>query len=553
MIENYLELLFAMYENGDEQTKRTACRICINSVITKIERRIQVSEIEYMPKYYALWERSYMLAGRRSLEHFIDYMEMDKETRVLDTIRGVLKPFVYYLNKIAFDPVLKYIIASYPPSTGKSFCLNYYSAWIFGLSIDNSILRLSYSDDLVTGFSRSIKALLTSNRFSEVFPLYKLYNGKPFEKQAEDDWKIKNARPISSHMAKSRDGQITGKRANKAIIFDDMTKGASEATNSTLHQSLYTQWKTEWFNRKDGASTDFIFAGTMWSPEDILNRVTEERESISPAIPSEKFKYVWESEDGSTVYIRVPLLDENDETTCPAVMSSVEARQLRDSLDEFSWACVYQQQPIAPTGLEFSDEYLQHYEQEPLNEDGSSKWTNFAFAVLDPARKGKDNVSMPICKSDGEYYYMIDCIFKQKAMTDLYDLIIEKIIEHNITKLVIENNIDTSLKTLLNEKLHAKGYYLCEIIEKYNTANKEARIRDARGIIKKQMIFKDKKNYKRNTDYGRFMTNFTTYSFDYANKHDDAPDSLAMFVNEIILDKSRLNKIKGIDRRLLGI
>ena len=49
------------------------------------------------------------------------------------------------------------------------------------------------------------------------------------------------------------------------------------------------------------------------------------------------------------------------------------------------------------------------------------------------------------------------------------------------------------------------------------------------------------------------MTNFTTYSFDYANKHDDAPDSLAMFVNEIILDKSRLNKIKGIDRRLLGI
>lgn len=219
-----MQLLYAMFDSGTEDEKKEACRICITRVISKIEQRLETCAVEYMPKYMEMYEQAYCLAARRSLEHFVDYMELDSEARVLEKRRGILKPFLFYLNKIAFDPNMKYLIASYPPSAGKSFCLNYFSAWVFGLNINNSILRLSYSDDLVTGFSRSIKAIIMSPRFSDVFTQYKVFNGKPFEKQAEDDWKIRNSKNISSHMAKSRDGQITGKRANKAIIFDDMTK-----------------------------------------------------------------------------------------------------------------------------------------------------------------------------------------------------------------------------------------------------------------------------------------------------------------------------------------
>lgn len=66
-------------------------------------------------------------------------------------------------------------------------------------------------------------------------------------------------------------------------------------------------------------------------------------------------------------------------------------------------------------------------------------------------------------------------------------------------------------------------------------------------------MFKDKKKYKPNTDYGRFMKNLTVYSFDYPNKHDDAPDSMAMFRTEIILDRGRPSKPKPINRARLGI
>lgn len=444
-------------------------------------------------------------------------------------------------------------MASYPPSTGKSVTLTYWTAWLFGVDRNNSIIRLSYSDDLVAGFSRTVREIITDKRYRDVFPEYQQYGDNPFSTKEVYNWKLKDTNVAHSHIAVSRDGQVTGKRANKAMIFDDMTKGAEEATDSKKHQDIYNQWTGNWINRRDGDSTKFVFAGTMWSPEDILNRIIQDREAISELVPSKQFKYVWESKDGSTVVIRVPLLDENDETTCEAVMTTEEARQLRDVTDDFQWACVYQQDPIPAEGLDFADELLNHFDRLPVNEDGTPAYSNYSLAVLDTTRRGKDNASMPICKTDGRNYYMIDCIFKKKAMTDLYEEIIAKIEEHHITWLVIENNTDTSLKSLLDKMLEDRGIYYCIITEKYSTIKKEKRIKDNQGLIRKLMYFKDKKSYKPNSDYGRFMKNLTTYSFDYPVRNDDSVDSCALFTTEIILERGKPNKPKPLNRSLLGI
>lgn len=549
----YFVLIDMFDSNRDENTKRIAVKYAIKYLIPVLEELVYKCNVEYQHKFYGLWEDSYALAGRRSLEHFIDYMEMENQKKVLESRRNVLKPFIYYLTKITFDDNLRYIIASYPPSTGKSFTLTFYTAWLFGVDRNNSVIRMSYSDDLVASFSRSVREILENPRFCKVFREYEQYNGNPFATKEVYNWKLKDTTVQNSHYAISRDGQVTGKRANKAMIFDDMTKGAEEATNSTKHQEIYTQWTGNWINRRDGNATKFIFAGTMWSPEDILNRVTQDREKISDVVPSKLFKYVWETTDGSTIFIRVPLLDENDETTCEAVYSTKEARELRDNTDEFQWACVYQQDPIPATGLEFAEELLNHYDRLPLNERGEQKCFNYSLAVLDTTRRGKDNASMPIFKTDGENYYLVDCIFKKKPMTELYDEIIAKIEQHNITWLVVENNTDTSLKTLLETKLKAKGINTCIITEKYNTVKKEMRILQSSGLIKKLIYFKEKTRYKTNSDYGRLMKNLRTYSFDYPNKNDDAPDSLALFITEIVLMKGRPSKPKPIDRRTLGI
>lgn len=537
-----LSILEEMYK----QDELGSVKVAKTKLIPILHKLIEGSKIENMALFFDYYKRAYCFCARRDFECFVDYIEWNMPRKVLANRRSVLKPYVDALNRIAFDERLQYLVVSYPPSMGKSYLATLFTAWGYGISINNSVIRMSYSDELVLGFSRTVKGIISSPEFAEIFPLFKLYNGKPFEVERESDWKIKNANvPKSNHIARTRNGSTTGERASFAIIFDDMTKGAEEANSESVHRGIYDKWNTEWWNRRDGVRCKFIFVGTQWTPEDILNRIIEDRNKISTLQPTDN-PYVMESEDKSTIVIRVPMLDENHKTTCSEVYPQQIAEQIEQNTDPFLFSCVYQQNPIAPTGREFAWECIRTYTNEELL---NAHLTPNSMATLDTARKGKDNVSMPIFKNDNNgNHYLIEAIYKQKPMDDLYDEIIEKIIEHRITTLVIENNIDTSLKRLLEDRLHARGIYWCTIIEKYNTVKKEERIKNNRGIVQKQIVFPDKSIVRPNTDIGRMMDNITKYSFDKPNVHDDGIDSVCMYASEIIFGKGTLSKPVAIRR-----
>lgn len=530
-----LSILEEMYK----QDELGSVKVAKSKLIPILHKLIEGSKIENMALFFDYYKRTYCFCARRDFECFVDYIEWNMPRKVLANRRNVLKPYVDALNRIAFDERLQYLVVSYPPSMGKSYLATLFTAWGYGISINNSVIRMSYSDELVLGFSRTVKGIISSPEFAEIFSLFKLYNGKPFEVERESDWKIKNANvPKSNHIARTRNGSTTGERASFAIIFDDMTKGAEEANSEKAHRDIYDKWNTEWWNRRDGVRCKFIFVGTQWCNEDILNRIIEDRNKVS-RLKNTDNPYVMESEDKSTIVIRVPMLDENHKTTCSEVYPQQIAEQIEQNTDPFLFSCVYQQDPLPVSGREFAWENLRTYLNLP------SDLESYCMASLDTARKGKDNVSMPIFKPDGNgNYYFVDCIFKQKPMEDLYDEIIEKIIQHRIIKLVIENNIDTSLKTLLTDRLKQRGVNWCEIIEKYNTVKKEERIKNNRGIVQKFVVFLDKTLTKPNSDYGRLMENMTKYSFDKPNLHDDSVDSVCMFASEIIVGK--FNFIKPI-------
>lgn len=530
-----LSILEEMYK----QDELGSVKVAKTKLIPILHKLIEGSKIENMALFFDYYKRVYCFCARRDFECFVDYIEWNMPRKVLANRRNVLKPYVDALNRIAFDERLQYLVVSYPPSMGKSYLATLFTAWGYGISINNSVIRMSYSDELVLGFSRTVKGIISSPEFAEIFPLFKLYNGKPFEVERESDWKIKNANvPKSNHIARTRNGSTTGERASFAIIFDDMTKGAEEANSESVHRGIYDKWNTEWWNRRDGVRCKFIFVGTQWCNEDILNRIIEDRNKVS-RLKNTDNPYVMESEDKSTIVIRVPMLDENHKTTCSEVYPQQIAEQIEQNTDPFLFSCVYQQDPLPVSGREFAWENLRTYLNLP------SDLESYCMASLDTARKGKDNVSMPIFKPDGNgNYYFVDCIFKQKPMEDLYDEIIEKIIQHRIIKLVIENNIDTSLKALLTDRLKQRGVNWCEIIEKYNTVKKEERIKNNRGIVQKFVVFLDKTLTKPNSDYGRLMDNMTKYSFDKPNLHDDSVDSVCMFASEIIVGK--FNFIKPI-------
>ena len=535
--ESALNVLEMWFNQDEMESTKTAKK----KLIPILYKLVKEGSMTNMASFFDYYRKIFCFCARRDFECFVDYMEWEQPKKVLANRRDVLKPYIDALQELAFNPLLHYVIVCYPPSLGKSYIATLWEAWAFGMSIDNSIIRMSYSDELVLGFSRTVKGYLSSSTFAEIFPFYQRYNGKPFEVERESDWKIKNANvPKSNLVSRTRSGATTGERANFAIIFDDMTKGAEEANSDSIHRGIYDKWNTEWWNRRDGERCKFLFVGTQWTPEDILNKIIDDRNKINPLHETDN-PYVIRNND--TIVIRVPLFDSEGKTTCSEVYPQEIAEQIKETTDPFLFSCVYQQDPIAPTGRELAWENLNTYIEPP------KELEPYCMAVMDTKRRGKDNLNMFICKPDGNgRHFFWDCIFSKKPMEELYDDIINKIIEDNITTLVIENNIDVSLKSLLEAKLSERSWNMCKIIELYNTKKKEERIKNNLGGIQRNIIFMDKSIVKPNTDIGRLMENITKYSFDYPNKFDDGPDGAAMYNSEIIAGKSILKKPQAIQR-----
>ena len=144
-------------------------------------------------------------------------------------------------------------------------------------------------------------------------------------------------------------------------------------------------------------------------------------------------------------------------------------------------------------------------------------------------------------------------MFRKEPMTELYDVIVDKIIKYNIKTLYVEINTDTSLPTVLRERLKRKGISFCNIVEVYSVDNKEQRIKDNKGHVKNTVAFPARKFWGKDLELKAFMEQLTSYSFERPNKFDDAIDAVVIYVMQTA-PKFAPNAILEIyDRAMLGI
>lgn len=531
---------YDFYETLPEQKLKKQiylCKFTVSIILPKVLGAIKACKnLALSGDLLSLYEKYLALAARRDLESFLLYMGVKNNVDLWSKTVPITAGLIYYSEQMFHFRKIQRILLSQPPSTTKSYFLNNYSAWRYGQDINDSILRLSYSDKLVRGASKNVKEILKSPAFADVFPAFEKIE---FATDKEEEWKIKGAAVPASFNAVTRDGAITGLRAYLAVL-DDMTKGVQEAMSIDVHEGLWMKYWNEIHNRRmGGQQIQAIIAGTMWSLNDIINRLRMGVEFVPT-----KYPYTDISEDGRIVSIAIPALDENDESVFAHVYGTEELHEIRNNNTEYFFQAVYQQNCIAEEGMEFTYANLQTYNELPDGERGGR------YAALDPARKGKNYVSMPVVeKIDGEYY-LIDFLYKKKAMSDLYDLIADKIILNKVQDFVIENNTDTSLKKVIVDKLAEKGYTGCSIREKYATENKEDRIKDNQGYVRSSIIFPEKGLYSESTDMGKAIRDLTVYSFDYPNKYDDSIDSVCLLTAEYIYNTRRTPKAKIVQNIL---
>ena len=498
--------------------------------------------------YYTYLENAYKLAGRYDFESFVIYYEWEETEKFYEPRYEILGAYAYYLDKMAKDPDFELIVANLPSGAGKTYLEKLAEAWSYGIDDTGTMLALCSNDDVVKGGSRTVREIMKSERFGDVFPKNKFVSTDRdyFLKETEGEWKLKRCKLSASYYAKTTNSNVVGCRASKWIHIDDLYADYKEALDEQLNIYYYNKLLTVWRKRYvQGKKAKLVITGTMWSPNDFMVKVISLYKSREKFIKHPKFKYTYISLDKSKVIIQVPALDtETNETSCPALWSTKELEQERDSMDTYLWETNFQQNPTTPEALEFDYKNLRTYETKPINEYGA------CYAVIDGTRKsGKDFFSMPILQPYGDDYALIDAIYTKVATSELIDDIIEKIVIHNIKILVIETNVDGGLKKVIEEKLRSIGYKnSIQIIELYSTMVKATRIELEKGNMKNRVIYPARGMYGMNTPLGKFMNSFTIYNSQGRNEHDDANDSIAMFSAQIIGEKAQTQKVKVIRR-----
>lgn len=509
--------------------------------------KVENSE-ERRVKYHNALENGYKMAARCSLEHFIQYMEWweKKEDKLLEPRYEILKSYIYYLNRMCFDPSFEGMIVNLPSGYGKSRVCRYYEAFRLGLDPTGTFLALCSNDDLIKGQSRSVIDIIKSERYGNVFPhlKYSKEDKDFFLKETDGEWKLRDCKLISSYYAKTVKSNVVGIRASLSIDIDDLYSDPDDALDDVQNKKYYNNFVTVWRKRYiQNKKAQILITGTLWSPTDFLAKVTALWENESKFVPDPKFKYTKISQDGNKVIIKVPALDyETGESTCPALKSTEDLLKEKQSMSTYLWETNFQQNPTSPEGLYFDWTNLKTYEILPPRE------TRECFAALDPSRTGNDYVSMPIFNKIGDEHYLVDAVFDNKAITTLMDTIVNAIIRNNVTLLVVETNTNTSLPDMIYAKCEEKGYYTLKIIEKYNTGKKEERINTFKDIILRKLVFPDKIMYGLGTPIGKAMDQMTSFSFNYPNKHDDMIDSVSMYADQIVEENGLEMKVEVIKK-----
>ena len=544
--------LYILFTNYEENIKQCG-EFAIKRYIPLLDLLVSIdNNTNHLLEYNKQLKYAYKIGARVSLEHYMVYREWDEpeKDKFFEPRYNILIGYIHYLQELECNPEFLTLIFNAPSGYGKTYPKKISEAWGFGIDDTGAYLSLCSNDDVVKAGSRTAIDEMKSEAFGEVFPKLKWNeeNKDYFLKETDEKWKLKNCKLPFSYYAKTTQANVVGSRASKSIHIDDLYPDYKEAMNQELNKYYFNKSITVWEKRYvQNKPPKVCITGTLWASGDYIDLKIQQLKKEHTFKKHSKYPFTLVSEDGTCAIIQVPALDYvTGESTCPELKSTKELLKEKSNMEEYLWETNFQQIATNPESLSFSYDKLRTYTKIPETDYKG------AYSVIDATRKsGKDFFAMPIWKKvevDTKFdYYLKDALFTRTATKDMYEQIVEKIIEHHIILLVIESNVTSELKQNLDLILNARNVNYCEIIEKYNTIPKATRIENEKHIIKKQMVFPEKSMYGINTDMGKFMDNLTTYNSSGANPNDDAADSCGMTASEIIEENSQPQKAMPLD------
>lgn len=477
--------------------------------------------------------KAHILMAPHSFHHYLVAIEWNypDEMKFYTNRYVVMAEWVRELQALE-DNRLDILGLSAPPRTGKTGIGSLFVSWVIGRHPDKSCFFASHTNQMAEKFIDDVYRLITDERrcWEKVFPglqIDKSVEGKYIDlspKSWPNNYKTLYARGIDGNMA----GIL---EASHLIYCDDLIKDIEEALNPTRVATANLKYSTDIKQRRTNSNVNELHIATRWSVHDVVSTIEMDNEDN----PRAKF-------------IRKPGLDENGESNFmfphnPMTREHFEG--LKRSMDDVSFECIVQQNPIERDGLVFPRDSLNYYEG--VLPDGEPDFIRFA---ADIAFGGADFLSMPVAAGYGWDAYIIDVVHLSATKETTRPMVIDAIIQNGCTRGFFEaNNGGQEYAEWIAAELKKRGYR-CAIESKKAPTNKSKldRILEAQSEIKG--LYQDEEGYrlhflsktareharspKMYEQYITHLCNFNQSAKYIGKQKDDAADSTASLVKNML-------------------
>lgn len=502
------------------------------------------------------WKAVLFLAQNKDLDSYLLYLERyrDPEDRFYLPRRNQLRKLgLVQAMQDLIDDKLDILTISCPPGVGKTTLAEMFlSGWI-GWDPDACNLFSSHSghvtrmvyDVICNIIGADLKQGQTSEyAWREIFPDVNIeaVNAK------EETINLGKFKPFKSITFRALGASQTGvTRAEGLLYCDDLCSGIEEALSKIRLDKLWTKYSTDLKTRKKagrkGKKCKELHIATRWSVWDVIGRLIKLysgnkrcRFIAIPDIDPESGKSNWDYQYG------VGFDEEYFE-------------DIQQSLDEITYKCLYKSNPVEREGLLFAPDTLRRFKRLPPDREPDAIW-----GFLDPKGEGTDFNCLGVFYQYDQDYYLYDVVFKNINPYSLDTLNAECLVRNNAQVCQVESNKE-GVRTgdAIQEEIDNMGGR-CVIEKKLSSANKETRIIVNSPWVIKHVLFLEPKTpeypdgYASQSDYGQFMSYFTSYSQLSKNGTDDAPDMVTMLaIHEGGFDGTTTETMTRHERAALGI
>lgn len=435
-----------------------------------------------------------------------------------------------------------------------------FMAWAIGKDSHLPNMMISYSASLAKDkFFNGIDALIRDDmgNYGKIFPkLHELYrSAETLSLDYTDEENRKRPHSEYTLYCVGFDGSVTGRtRAHNILYADDLVKDIEEASNTEIMNKKWVEFTGTIKKRMQGRCK-MLLVGTMFSINDPLSRT---------------IKYYEEHEPERLIQIRIPGLNENDESNFNYKYGYAITTEMfhedRDLMDPVSFSCLIQQNPIERAGLLFFEEEFKKYDLRTY-ERNEVEYER-TVAACDVAWGGDDHLSLPII----DEYKNGECIlrhwvFVQGSKDETIPKVVEAIMTYGVTYVCFEANNGGDMYADAVEKELKKRGYVCYVTSAKSPTNKSKldRILAAQGFIKGadaseyRLVIPIRESIRGDKQFNEalnevFAFNQSTAKNVRTKQHEDAPDSLSMIAINVLGVEAKVGKaVSTISRDMLGI